>query len=146
MSERSARAPRALMAIVFLAALLTDIAKSTPAQSPGPAADKDTQWTAEDAIAPERAEQFRISSDNRWVVWVKDLPDADKDEMVSNIFLSSLTEKQEIQLTRGPNKDTSPRWSRDGKLLAFLSERALPKKPAKDDEDEAAKEPPKTQI
>jgi dipeptidyl aminopeptidase/acylaminoacyl peptidase len=105
---------------------------------------KDTRWTVEDMIAPERAEQFRISPDSQWVVWVKQVPDADKDEMVSNLYLSSLTEKQEIQLTRGPNKDTNPRWSRDGKLLAFLSDRPLPKPPGK--ETPPAGELSKTQL
>lgn len=132
--------------IVGLAWMLTAQTGAAQTASPASATGKDSEWTVEDIIAPEQAEQFRISPDSRWVVWVKHLPDADKDEMVSNLFLSSLTEKQEIQLTRGPQKDTSPRWSRDGKLLAFLSERALPKKPAKDDEEEAVKEQPKTQI
>jgi dipeptidyl aminopeptidase/acylaminoacyl peptidase len=132
--------------VVWTLAAQTAAAQAGAASSPAAVSGKETEWTTEDAIAPERAEQFRISPDGQWAVWVKHVPDVDKDEMVSNIFLSSLTEKQEIQLTRGPNKDTSPRWSRDGKLLAFLSERALPKKPAKDDEEEASKEPPKTQI
>ena len=101
---------------------------------PGGAADpaKDSQWTVEDMIAPERAGEFRISPDSEWVVWVKQVPDVDKDEMISNLHLSRLTQKQEIQLTRGPNKDTNPRWSRDGKLLAFLSDRPLPKPPGKE--------------
>lgn len=135
---------------VFVAAVIASVAwmlaaQTMAAQTAATVTGKETEWTVEDVIAPERAEQFRISPDSRWAVWVKHLPDADKDEIVSNLFLSSLTEKQEIQLTRGPNKDTGPRWSRDGKLLAFLSERALPKKPGKDDE-EASKEPPKTQV
>lgn len=96
------------------------------------AAGKDTQWTVDDMVAPERAEQFRISPDSHWVVWVKQVPDADKDEMVSNLYLTSLTEKKEIQLTRGPNQDTQPRWSGDGKLLAFISDRPLPKPPGKE--------------
>lgn len=137
---------RQFKGFILVAAVITGVAGAAAAQTTGPAVviGKETEWTVEDVIAPERAEQFRISPDNRWAVWVKDLPDADKDEMVSNLYLSSLTEKKEIQLTRGPNKDTGPRWSRDGKLLAFLSERPLPKAPAK--EAEAAPEPPKTQI
>jgi dipeptidyl aminopeptidase/acylaminoacyl peptidase len=97
-----------------------------------PAGGKDTQWTVEDMIAPERAEPFRISPDNQWAVWAKRVPDADKDETVSNLYLSSLTQKKEIQLTRGPNNDTQPRWSRDGRLLAFISDRLLPKPPGKE--------------
>jgi len=107
---------------------------SSPAvpSPPSLAAGKDTQWTVDDMIAPERAEQFRISPDSQWVVWVKQVPDADKDEIVSNLYLTSLTEKKEIPLTRGPNQDTQPRWSRDGKLLAFISDRPLPKPPGKE--------------
>jgi len=118
---------------------------SSPATAPATSlAAKDTQWTVDDIIAPERAEQFRISPDGRWVIWVKSLPDADKDEMISNLYLASLTEKKEIQLTRGPNKDTQPRWSRDGKLLAFISDRPLPKPPGK--EPAAPGELSKTQL
>jgi len=118
---------------------------SSPATAPATSlAAKDTQWTVDDIIAPERAEQFRISPDGRWVIWVKSVPDPDKDEMVSNLYLSSLTEKKEIQLTRGPNKDTQPRWSRDGKLLAFISDRPLPKPPGK--EPAAPGELSKTQL
>ena len=136
---------RQFKGFILVVAVIAGVAGAAAAQTAtAVVTGKETEWTAEDPIAPERAEQFRISPDNRWAVWVKDLPDADKDEMVSNIFLSSLTEKKGVQLTRGPNKDTGPRWSRDGKLLAFLSERALPKAPGK--EAEAAPEPPKTQI
>ena len=124
----------------------TDASSAAGIAAPASAASgKETQWIAEDMIASERGEEFRISPDAKWAVWVKVYPDADKDEMVSNLFLTSLIEKQEIQLTRGPNQDASPRWSRDGKLLAFLSDRPLPKKPGKDDED-TSKETPKTQI
>jgi dipeptidyl aminopeptidase/acylaminoacyl peptidase len=101
-------------------------------------------WDVEDMIAMEKAEDFQISPDAKWVVWVKHLPDANKGEMVSNLFLSSLFERQEVQLTRGPSNETHPRWSRDGRLIAFLSERALPKSPGKDWDSE--KESPKAQI
>jgi len=96
------------------------------------ASSKEAQWTVDDMILLEQASQFRISPDSQWVVWVKSLPDSDKDEMVSNLYLSSLTEKKEVQLTRGPNKDVNPRWSPDGRLVAFLSDRPLPKPPSKE--------------
>src|SRR3970040_1773742 len=51
-----------------------------------PAAEKDKKGRVEDVTLTERADQFRISPDSKWAVWVKLTPDADKDGMVSNLF------------------------------------------------------------
>ncbi|MBI4462447.1 MAG: prolyl oligopeptidase family serine peptidase [Acidobacteria bacterium] len=51
----------------------------------------------------------------------------EKDARESNLYLTSLTEKTEIQLTRGAETHGSPRWSLNGQLSAFLSTRPLPK-------------------
>ena len=58
---------------------------------------------------------------------MKGTADKDKDARVSNLFLSSLTEKKEIQLTRGTDTVSGARWSPSGEMIAFLSTRALPK-------------------
>jgi dipeptidyl aminopeptidase/acylaminoacyl peptidase len=83
-------------------------------------------WTAEDIVFAETANQFKISPDGKWLVWVKSTGDKDKDARVSNLFLSSLTEKREIQLTRGSDTFAQPKWSQDGEWIAFLSTRARP--------------------
>ncbi len=105
---------------------------------------QDTPWTVEDMVAAESGDQFRISPDGKWAVWVKHTPDKEKDEMVSNLFLTSLTDKLEIQLTRGPNHDSGPRWSRDGRMIAFLTDRPSPKKEEK--AADSSEEEPKTQV
>jgi dipeptidyl aminopeptidase/acylaminoacyl peptidase len=107
-----------------------------------PAAEKEKKWTIEDVIMVEEGDQFRISPDSKWAVWVKHSPDTDKDGMVLNLFLSSLTEKKEIQLTRGTDRNSSPKWSPDSQLIAFISNRPLPK--AK--EGPASGEPSPTQL
>ena len=86
---------------------------------------KKSPWKPEDVIFTDSASGFRISPDGKWVVWVK--ADKDKDARISNLFLSSLTEKKEIQLTRGSDTVAGPRWSPSGEMIAFLSTRALPK-------------------
>ena len=87
---------------------------------------KTEPWKAEDEIFQEYAGQLRISPDGKWLVWVKSTGDKEKDARVSNLYLSSLTGSEEIQLTRGSDRYSGPRWSPDGERIAFVSSRARP--------------------
>lgn len=108
-------------------ALLVLLAAFAGARAEEPAASKKAEWTADDILLAESAGQFRVSPDGHWAVWVKSTMDPEKGERVSNLWLSSLVEKKELQLTRGRDTHSNPRWSPDGQLLSFLSTRALPK-------------------
>jgi len=103
-------------------------AQATGDKSAAGTATKKAPWRPEDFVYTELASGFRISPDGKWAAWVKGTTDKDKDERVSNLFLSSLTEKKEIQLTRGTDSVSGPRWSPSGEMIAFLSTRALPKR------------------
>ena len=83
-------------------------------------------WKPEDFIYSEIVTQFRVSPDGKWLVWVKSAGDKEKDARISNLFLSSLTDNKEIELTRGSDNNMEPRWSPDGALIAFLSSRKRP--------------------
>src|SRR5262249_35712161 len=106
------------------------------------------RWTVDDVLLAERAGEFDISPDCRWVVWTKSLPDKDKGEPISNLMRSSLTVSHEIELTRGTENCSSPKWSPDGQLIAFLTTRPVPKaKPAPGDDKAAdSEEKDKPQI
>jgi dipeptidyl aminopeptidase/acylaminoacyl peptidase len=131
--DRSEEAVIRMTRRVFLPAVLVGIlaalagsAAWTDDAKPSEKATK-SPWKAEDVVFTEAASQFRISPDGKWAVWVKGTADKEKDGRVSNLYLSSLTEKKEIQLTRGEDDVAGPRWSPSGEMLAFLSSRALPK-------------------
>jgi dipeptidyl aminopeptidase/acylaminoacyl peptidase len=121
--------PRVFLTLVVLLVAQTlpgqDTSNAKP-QEPSATAKK-YPWKAEDVIFQQAASEFRISPDGKWAVWVKSTGDKEKDERVSNLYLSSLTEKKEIELTRGTSNVSHPRWSPSGETIAFLSNRPLPK-------------------
>src|SRR6201993_1707805 len=87
---------------------------------------KTSPWKPEDVVFAENVRQFRISPDGQWVAWIKAQGDKEKDALVSNLVLSSLSNDSEIQLTRGTDTVSSFNWSPDGKWIAFVSSKARP--------------------
>ncbi|MGH9813491.1 MAG: hypothetical protein ACRD4T_10200, partial [Candidatus Acidiferrales bacterium] len=97
------------------------------------AEDKKPEWTVDDILLAESAGQFQISPDGKWAVWVRSAVDKEKGETASNLWLSSLSEKKELQLTRGTATHSAPRWAPDGSVISFLSTRPLPASVKKSD-------------
>jgi len=65
--------------------------------------------------------------------------------MIGHLMRSSLTDAGEVQLTRGQYSAAQPQWSPDGKRIAFLSTRPVPKG-TKNKRDDDEKDDDKTQI
>ncbi len=69
-----------------------------------------------------------LSPDGRRVAFVVTVLSEDHDEYLSTIWIVDVNGGEPRRFTAGPKRDTEPRWSPDGRWLAFISEREDKKK------------------
>src|SRR5688500_8878580 len=60
------------------------------------------------------------SPDGRWVAYTLTTTDAEKDKRNTDIWMVSWDGREQLQLTSSADNESSPRWSPDGKYLAFV--------------------------
>ena len=67
----------------------------------------------------------RVSPDGKKMVYAVNeaVMTPDKSEFVTQIWMSNLDTKRNLQLTFGEKSSTNPKWSPDGNWIAFLSNR-----------------------
>jgi dipeptidyl aminopeptidase/acylaminoacyl peptidase len=76
-----------------------------------------------DIFALKEVADPQISPDGRFVAYEVTSLDETRDQSDSDIWLAPLAGGEAIRLTASPELETSPRFSPDGRFLAFLSDR-----------------------
>jgi dipeptidyl aminopeptidase/acylaminoacyl peptidase len=79
--------------------------------------------TFEDYLALKSVSDPQLSPDGKWVVYTVSTPSLQDNRNVARVWIAELATGQSRQLTAGPGSDRQPRWSPDGKTLAFISTR-----------------------
>jgi dipeptidyl aminopeptidase/acylaminoacyl peptidase len=85
--------------------------------------------TAEDLYALQILKDVRLSPDGKFIVYSLEWVDRKTEKKYSNLWLVDAEKGAPRRFTHGKHKDFSPRWSPDGRQIAFLSNREDAEKP-----------------
>jgi acylaminoacyl-peptidase len=86
----------------------------------GPAEDR---FRPMDVFGLEYASDPQVSPDGKQVVYVRNFMDVTKDKRRSNLWIvNTVGSEGHRALTTGKQSDHSPRWSRDGQRLVYISD------------------------
>ena len=77
----------------------------------------------EDYIALKAVSDPQLSPDGKWVAYTVSTPSLQDNRNVARVWVAEVATGRSRQLTGGPGSDRQPRWSPDGKTLAFISTR-----------------------
>lgn len=97
-------------------ALLLLLAPATPAQSR-------RTLTVDDIFALQTVRDPQVSPDARWIAYTVSRMDRERDANDTDVYMVPLAGGPARRLTTSEQSESSPRWSPDGRYLAFLSAR-----------------------
>lgn len=82
--------------------------------------------TIADVLALKAVLDPQLSPDGKWVAYTVRSSDSKEDQVDTDVYMAPVDRSagsEAIRLTASPKSESSPRWSPDGRYLAFLSER-----------------------
>jgi dipeptidyl aminopeptidase/acylaminoacyl peptidase len=82
--------------------------------------------TLDDYFALRDVGDVQVSPDGDWVAYAVSAVDEDADAWTSDVWMSSWDGRRRVQLTHTDESESTPRWSPDGRYLAFLADRDDP--------------------
>ena len=83
-------------------------------------------WTSDDILALKAVSDPQVSPAGLWVAYVVSELNEEKNDYQSDVWLAPANGGEARRLTGSNANDDFPRWSPDGRTLAFLSERPRP--------------------
>jgi dipeptidyl aminopeptidase/acylaminoacyl peptidase len=89
----------------------------------GPVFAAGRPMTIDDLLAVKTVSDPQVSPDGRWVVYVVSELDRATDKTNSDLWLVPVAGGEPKRLTTSTGADNHPRWSPDGKTIAFASDR-----------------------